>query len=156
MDEELARGIASARHKGQLDRSGRPMIDHLRRVAAAVPVGARSVAWLHDLYERTSTHPAELRFRGLDEVEAAALELLTRSGDEDYALYIWRIASAVGEAGVLARQVKLADLDDHLASPAAAYSPSPPYAWARHVLVAVNAELERRSQAVASAQQRAS
>jgi Phospholipase_D-nuclease N-terminal len=52
-----------------------------------------------------------------------------------YELYILRVAYAPGAAGRLARVVKLADLDDHLARP---WHPGdPPYAWARrHVAVA--------------------
>jgi hypothetical protein len=111
------------------------MVDHLRRVAAAVPPDARPVAWLHDLLERTATDPAELRLRGLTPVEASALELLTRSGSEDYALYISRITHERGPAGPIARQVKLADLDDHLAAPHAGDPSSPPYAWARRHLL---------------------
>ena len=48
--------------------------------------------------------------------------------------HILGIAYARGPAGRLARLVKLADLDDHLARPWAAGDP--PYAWARrHVAV---------------------
>jgi hypothetical protein len=66
--------------------------------------------------------------------ELAALELLTRQAGESYELYILRIAYAPGAAGRLARVVKLADLDDHLAR---AWEPGdPPYAWARrHIAV---------------------
>ena len=48
---------------------------------------------------------------------------------ESYELYILRIAYARGDAGRLARVVKLADLDDHIAQPWVAGDP--PYPWAR-------------------------
>jgi hypothetical protein len=46
-----------------------------------------------------------------------------------------RIAEAPGPAGRLARIVKLADLDDHLAH-ASIPPDAPPYAWARKHLLA--------------------
>ena len=49
-------------------------------------------------------------------------------------MYIRRIADAPGPAGRLARIVKLADLEDHLAHPAIP-SDAPPYAWARKQLL---------------------
>jgi hypothetical protein len=136
MDADIARNIAQYSHLDQRDRFGGPIVEHVTRVAAAVPESARAVAYLHDVLERTGTAPEELRDHGLGEVELAALELLTRRPDEPYELHCLRIAWAGGEAGVLARAVKLADLDDHLAhypQPADA----PPYAWARrHIRVA--------------------
>jgi hypothetical protein len=67
-------------------------------------------------------------------LESAALELLTRQDGESYELYILRVAYARGDPGRLARVVKLADLDDHIARPWVAGDP--PYAWARrHIAV---------------------
>jgi hypothetical protein len=136
MDEEFAREIALARHAGQLDRAGGQVVDHLRRVVARVPASTRSVAWLHDLLERAAMRPAELRFCGLSAVEAAALNLLTRGHTEPYDAYVMPIARGRGAAGALARRVKLADLEDHLAAPQLADRSSPPYAWARRLLEA--------------------
>ena len=51
MDPATAHGIASQNHVGQRDRFGDPIIDHLTRVAAAVPPEARTTALLHDLLE---------------------------------------------------------------------------------------------------------
>jgi hypothetical protein len=75
------------------------------------------------------TTTSELCGQGLTSLELAALELLTRQAGESYELYILRIAYARGAAGRLARVVKLADLDDHIARPWVAGDP--PYAWAR-------------------------
>jgi hypothetical protein len=84
---------------------------------------------------RALAHDDERALRsGLTPLELAALELLTRQAGESYELYILRIAYARGAAGRLARVVKLADLDDHIARPWVAGDP--PYAWGRrHIAV---------------------
>ena len=110
MDELVAREIACRHHAGQHDRAGELLIEHVARVAAAVPPATRPVAWLHDLLERTAVRPAELEADGLSAVERAALELLTRSPDEPFASYVLRIVHAPGPAGELARTIKAADL----------------------------------------------
>jgi hypothetical protein len=130
MDPVVARRIAWENHRGQRNRFGDPVIEHVARVVAAVSREARAVAWLHDLFELTPIEPITLRGHRLTATEGRALRLLTRSPHETYRGYVLRIASARGRAGAIARVVKLADLDDHLAHgrpPPGA----PPYAWAR-------------------------
>jgi hypothetical protein len=130
MNSSVARDIAQDCHGKQRTRFGDRVVDHLARVAAAVPPDARVTAWLHDLLEKSDRSPRELRADGLSRAELAAVELLTRRPSEPYVSYALRISDAGGEAGRLARLVKLADLDDHLAHtpiPAGA----PPYAWAQ-------------------------
>jgi hypothetical protein len=129
VDEANALGIARSAHAGQRTRSGRPLIDHVERVAAAVPADARATALLHDVLERTPVPVERLRHDGLDGRELAALALLTRAPGESYEVYVLRLARAPGAAGRLARTVKLADLDDHLREPHTAGAP--PYRWAR-------------------------
>jgi hypothetical protein len=134
MDAVNARNVAHYSHVEQRDRHGEPIVEHVARVVAAVPEEAQTLAWLHDVLEHSPTTTAELRRHGLTRVELAALELLTRQAGESYEMYVLRIAYAPGAAGRLARMVKLADLDDHLARP---WDPGdPPYAWARrHIAV---------------------
>jgi len=60
MDSATARQLAYAHHRDQLDRSGRLLVEHLERVAALVDEEVLSVAYLHDLLERTDTPLAEL------------------------------------------------------------------------------------------------
>ena len=136
MDKATARSVAHYSHVGQRDRFDEPVIEHVERVAAAVPRGAEAVAYLHDVVEHTDMDYDDLIQQGLSPVEFAALELLTRSPEESFELYVLRIAHAAGPAGDLARVVKLADLDDHLTHdemPAGA----PPYDWGRrHIVVA--------------------
>lgn len=130
MDTAEARGIAYAAHCASRDRRGELVIEHVARVAAAVPPEARTAAWLHDVLEKTRTTLDELRQRGLSGVDDEALALLTRPDDESYEAHVLRIAHAPGPAGRVARTVKLADLDDHLACPWACGDP--PYGWAHH------------------------
>ena len=147
MDPEIARNIAHYSHLDQRDRWGEPIVEHVERVAAAVPEEARAVAFLHDVLERTPTTAEELRAQGLDVVELAALALLTRAPEDEYELYCLRIAWARGESGALARTVKLADLDDHLAQYPQP-DDAPPYAWARrHIRIAQERSLRRKQAA---------
>jgi hypothetical protein len=146
--EDVARRIASRVHAGQRDRFGEPVVEHVARVAAAVPRVARANAWLHDVPERSAVTAEELRAEGLTVHELDALGLLTREPAECYELYALRIANAGGEAGRLARLVKLADLDDHLAR-ADAPPEAPPYAWARRrIAVAQARQLEAEHAAI--------
>ncbi len=130
MDPRIARMLARSNHAGQRSRFDEPVIAHVERVTAAVPPEARVVALLHDLLERGSISPAKLRRHGVSRVELDALALLTHSPAEPYDVYVQRIAETPGPAGQLARTVKLADLDDHLAHRSIPRG-DPPYAWAR-------------------------
>jgi hypothetical protein len=134
MDSAEARRIARRSHRDDRDRFGDLVVEHVARVAAAVPAEAEATAWLHDALEGSVTDSAQLRSHGLTEVELAAIELLTRAPGEEYELYLLRIAYAPGDEGRLARCVKLADLDDHLAHRRIPHS-APPYAWARRHIV---------------------
>src|SRR4051794_19394689 len=134
MDSAVASAIAKRAHLGQTDRLGGRVADHVARVASAVGPTARSVAWLHDVRERTDTGIEALRGQGLTPLEEAALNLLTRRDGEPYETYTLRIAFAPGDEGRLARAVKRADLDDHIAS-APPRLDAPPYDWARRHIV---------------------
>lgn len=134
MNAAVARAIATAVHAGQRTRTGEPVLDHLARVAAAVGPNERATAWLHDLLERSDVSAEALRAQGLSAVELEALALLTHSDAESYERYALRIVHAPGEAGRLARAIKLADLHDHLRRPW--QIGDPPYAWARRHLMA--------------------
>lgn len=130
MDARDARAIAQFSHVGRRDRFGEPVIDHVERVAAAVPPEARAIAFLHDVLEHSDTSVAELRDAGLTLDELEVLELLTRAPNESYEAHTLRVAYARGPAGRIARAVKLADLDDHLGHRDMPHA-APPYAWAR-------------------------
>jgi hypothetical protein len=148
VEDEVARRIASSAHAGQRDRFGEPLLAHVARVVAAVPADVRATAWLHDVPERCAVTAEELRAHGLTVDELDALELLTRDPLECYELYALRIANASGEPGRIARVVKLADLDDHIAH-GDAPADAPPYAWARRRIAAAHERaLEARHAAI--------
>ncbi len=136
---EDARALAERAHRGQVEPSGRPYIDHVRRVAEAVPPFARRVAWLHDALEWTGLGERDLVGAGLGPDEVAAVRLLTRdAGDADdrgFLEHTEAIARAPGRAGRIARTVKRADIEDRARHPRDPDAPwAPPYARARALL----------------------
>ena len=93
------------------------------------------IAFLHDVIERSHMSVDDLRREGLTPTEVAAAQLLALAADESFELHVLSIKHAPGAAGRLARCVKLADLDDHLAQGRASAG-APTYAWARrHVAI---------------------
>src|SRR5947199_1591999 len=136
MTPQIARSFAYSRHLDQHDRSGGLMVEHLQRVAAAVPPGARAVAFLHDVLEHTDTTPRELEEQGLTRSEVDAVAILTREEDESFEAHALRIAYAKGPGGRLARTVKLADMADHIQHDRVDMA-TRPYGWAqRHIAFA--------------------
>src|SRR5215211_6782361 len=65
VDTDRAQALAEELHRGERDPAGAPLIDHVRRVAAAVPSDARVVAWLHEVLEYTSTSEHALLGEGI-------------------------------------------------------------------------------------------
>ncbi len=117
---EEARGVAERAHRGQVEPSGAPYIDHVRRVAASVPAEAASVAWLHDVLEWTGLTDDDPALAGLAPHERRALLLLTRHGGDDddrFLSHLRDISVAPGAAGEIARAVKGADMEDRMRLP---------------------------------------
>lgn len=131
---KAARALARQVHADHLARSGEPLIDHVERVARAVPGDIRRVAYLHDVLERAEGAVDVLRELGLTDDEWSALALLTRHPEESYSTYVMRIARADGTPGRVARAIKLADLEDHLGHTQLP-GRAPNYAWARATIV---------------------
>ena len=121
MNLARAQLLATRAHRGQRQPTGEPLIVHVRRVAAATPEFARSVAWLHEIFEWTSVPEEKLLAYGASDDELRALRLLTRtlgrSSEAGYLAHVTMIARANGPAGVLARAVKVSDLNDRLRHP---------------------------------------
>lgn len=107
---DAADALAADKHRGQVDKAGRPYIEHPRRVAARLSdAEAQAVALLHDVLEDTDATPNELRRAGMpDRVVEAVLALTKRADDESYDDAVRRAA-----AHPLARQVKAADVADN-------------------------------------------
>jgi hypothetical protein len=110
--------LAKRAHRGQRQPTGEPLIAHVSRVAAATPEFARPVAWLHEIFEWTSVSEEKLLAYGASDDELRALRLLTRTlgggSEASYLAHITMIARANGPAGMLARAVKVSDLEDRL------------------------------------------
>jgi (p)ppGpp synthase/HD superfamily hydrolase len=113
MEPFVAREIATVAHMGQLDKAGRPYIEHPARVAALVAHGlgqshpAVAVAWLHDVVEDTEV--------GFDQIESqltpdqrTALDALTHQPGEPREHYIDRVKQHPWAASV-----KRADIADN-------------------------------------------
>ena len=133
MDPARAEAIAERLHAGDREEDGTPLLEHVRRVAAAVPEEALATAWLHEAMEWTSVTERELLLAGLTSDELRALRLLTRTTesrfDAHYLAHLELIAQAAGPSGEIARVVKRADLEDRLRRPYARHDGwSPPYA----------------------------
>lgn len=106
LQSEIAERIAVRAHAGQVDKAGRPYIEHPRHVAAAVEGDeARAVAWLHDVVEDTALTLDDLRREGVGETVLEAVRLLTHQPGVPYLEYVEAL-----KPNPLARQVKLADL----------------------------------------------
>lgn len=97
--------LAENLHRGQVDKSGEPYIDHLIEVANHVEGrDAIIVALLHDAMEDQGVTTRFLMNQGFDPTVIDAIILLTRTGN-DYENYIMKI-----KHHPLARMVKLADM----------------------------------------------
>lgn len=139
MNVDRARALAMALHRGQRDASGALLIDHIRRVAGAVPPEARVVAWLHEVLERTAIPEEALLADGLSSAELRAIRLLTRHigsrSSAGYLAHVDLITRAGGDGGRMARAVKRADLADRIAHrPGEPGGWSPPYELALGML----------------------
>lgn len=107
---ERAIELAVQHHKGQKDKAGQPYILHpLRVMLRCQGTEAQIVAVMHDLLEDTPVTAEMLREEGFSETVLRALDGVTRRPEESYEQFV---ARAKGDP--LARQVKLADLEDNL------------------------------------------
>lgn len=111
MNELVAKAleIAYQAHANQVDKSGKPYIGHIERVAARMKSDeAKCVALMHDVLEDTQLLTvAEMRRLFGDAITDGVLAVTRRDG-EDYAAFVRR----AGE-NRLGREVKIADLIDN-------------------------------------------
>jgi (p)ppGpp synthase/HD superfamily hydrolase len=110
LDHAIA--IARQAHQGQVDKAGKPYIEHPLRVMEACqddPMAAMA-AVLHDVAEDCPEWPIErLEAEGFPEPVIEALDLLCHRKETPYLAYIAAI-----KANPIAKRVKLADLEDNM------------------------------------------
>ena len=107
LDEAIA--LARRFHDGQVDKAGRPYIEHPLRVMDRVTGDLEKLAAvLHDVLEDTELSSVDLIAAGCPERVLTALDALTRRAGEPYEQFVARAA-----ADPLARAVKLADIGDN-------------------------------------------
>lgn len=106
---ERAIAIAEQQHAGQVDKGGRPYIEHPLRVMKAMSNDAeRIVAVLHDVIEDTDLTLDQLAAEGFPGYILDALNSVTRRTGETYEAFVARAA-----ANAIGRRVKYADLQDN-------------------------------------------
>lgn len=107
---ERAIAIAAEAHAGQANKDGSPYILHPVRVMIRVDgMDAKMAGILHDVVEDSAWTLEQLRTEGFTEGVLAAVDALTHREGEEYFDYVARAGS-----NQLARQVKLADLEDNM------------------------------------------
>ena len=119
--------IAARVHENQTDKAGQAYILHPLRLlfrAQAWGTNTQIVAVLHDVIEDAEPpetwNSQKMRDEGFSDDVVDALNLVTRRKlkthgvDETYDEFVQRILGAGGEAGKIARRVKLLDLEDNM------------------------------------------
>ncbi len=97
-------------HEGQVDKGGEPYVLHPVRVMMRVrSPEARVAALLHDVLEDSSLSLEDLHREGFSPPVLKAVQCLTRRAGETYLQFINRV-----KEDALAREVKIADLEDNL------------------------------------------
>src|SRR2546422_10920720 len=102
--------IAAQAHMGQRDKGGAPYI--VRRLSMMMRMeseAAMMAAVLHDVVEDTDWTLEQLRGEGFSEEVLQAIDCLTRRDGEGYDEFVAR-----AQANVIARRVKIADLEDNM------------------------------------------
>lgn len=112
---ELARVIATAAHRDQVDKTGHPYVTHPLRVTDRVgrlfpdaPIGVRATALLHDVIEDTPITADDLLRAGLPAEVVAAVDAVSKRPGESDEAYFARI-----RANAWAVMVKTADIEDN-------------------------------------------
>ncbi len=106
---DIALHLAEQAHDGQVDKAGRPYIEHPRRVSARfVDPTYKCVALLHDVLEDSKMTPDDLRAAGTSEEVVEAVVALTYLKNESRDHYYARV-----KKNALALAVKLADIEDN-------------------------------------------
>lgn len=107
---DRAKDIATRAHSGQVDKAGRPYLEHCARVAAAVAGDpeAEAVAWLHDVLEDCADEFKNELLSGVPVHIFRAVHAMTRWKGQSSRFYYNRVRD-----NHLALRVKLADIADN-------------------------------------------
>lgn len=109
----LAHEVATRAHAGQVDKVGRPYIEHPTAVAERLATDDEQVVgFLHDVVEDTGVTLAELRAKGFTPRQVSAVDAMTKRRGETLAESMARVM-----ADPVAPRVKRADVS-HNADPA--------------------------------------
>jgi (p)ppGpp synthase/HD superfamily hydrolase len=109
----LAHSVATRAHAGQVDKVGRPYIEHPTAVAVRLTTDDEQVVgFLHDVVEDTDITLSELRAMGFTAEQVMAVDAMTKRRGETLAESMARVM-----ADPLAPRVKRADVS-HNADPA--------------------------------------
>lgn len=102
--------LATVAHEGQVDKAGKPYIEHCRRVMDAVDGEHEKIsAVLHDVIEDTDVSLQDLMELGFDQAVIDAVDALTKRRGET------RLQAAARAAtNPIALRVKLADNADNM------------------------------------------
>ncbi|WP_426355626.1 phosphohydrolase [Stenotrophomonas maltophilia] len=105
---ERAKELAHRAHAGQVDKAGRPYIEHVARVAAAVSddPDAEAIAWLHDVLEDCESFAGDVY--GFPGYIVGSVEALSRTCYNNPKNYYRIIRSCPRTL-----RVKLADIADN-------------------------------------------
>jgi (p)ppGpp synthase/HD superfamily hydrolase len=107
---EDAISIAAQAHKGQKDKAGAPYLLHPLRMMLRMNSEAPMIAAvLHDVVEDSEWTLEQLREKGFSNEILEAVECLTHRDGESYQEFIARV-----QTNSIARQVKIADLEDNM------------------------------------------
>lgn len=89
---ELCQSIAYRAHQGQVDKAGKPYINHPKYVAEHCQTQeGKCTAWLHDVLEDSALTEDDLLKYGLDRKIVDAVVILTRKENQSYFTYIKQI-----------------------------------------------------------------
>lgn len=117
MQTSAAEAFARRAHAGQVDKAGRPYVEHLARVAAILvrtfPDASPSeieAAWLHDVLEDTNARPIDLLREGISDAAIDIVQELTKPKGIRYLDWIRELAERGSQSAI---RVKLADNEDN-------------------------------------------
>lgn len=106
---DKAEFLASKYHLYQLDKAGKPYIEHPRAVARQlIDEECKITAFLHDIVVDTDINIKLLR-ENFSESVVSAILAMTHKDDEDYFTYVKRVSK-----NPIARQVKRSDLTHNM------------------------------------------